>query len=1688
MKKTNYIHRFSSLLLLLGLGFLTNYSHAQTYANSWINFNNTYYKFKIGKNGVYRITQSQLAAIGMGSVAGSQFTLFREGQELPVYVSTNGTLSSSDYIEFTATKADGKMDTPLYPNANFQPNVDNSIFTDSAVYFLTYDATTHPRITLINNTIPALPPAAAAYCWATAYPNESSRNAFNRGVSYGGSQSYYVSSDFDLGEGYAYGTGSYVNLTINTPEVYSSGPVSSVWVSWAGARAAGGSYPKFALNGNNIFDTAVLNSYRLVKRTLNVNSVNLSSINNLTFTDSVSFYAMGGSIKYPRTYNFSGNFTNEASFQIPASDRYLEISGFTAGTQGVKLYDKTNNKVYAGTVSGSLVKFYLDAATAARDVVLVNENSINTAITFTSVAFRNYSLSANQGDYVILSHKDYINASPSNVNEFKNYRNSIAGGSFQSVVVDVTELYNQFSYGYEYNPLSVKNFVYYANAQWAVKPKYMFIIGKGIDYTSAFTLEQNPAQYGFPAIPTWGEPGSDNLFSAFSNLGINSQVPILATGRLSVRSNAEIGNYLKKVKDYEEAIQPLAVPTVAHEFWKKAYLHIAGSTDVDLQTQLLSTLNSCATIIQDTLVGGHVTTIKKSGTDPVENVNNPAIDSLINKGLIGMSFYGHGSTAGFDYNLNDPDAYNSNPRFPIFGAYACEVAHIFSTSNTLTISEKYINSINGGSIVMMAGDNTGWTSTLPTYMNNLYRSFGYRSYGKRYGMQYRDNIEVLQSVDLSTFMDIHTQCQLYQGDPGLATYNPDKPDYVIETPGLTSVPSNVTTALDSFDLRVVVYNLGKTTKDSVWVRLQHTLSGSSTIMFVDSVHLANFLSTDTITFKVPLNATTDVGLNNYTVKIDANDQYDELSEENNQAVFQLYIYSESLIPVYPYEFSVMHQQDITLKASTLNAFAPLRSYRLEIDTTENFNSTLKQTTQISSTGGIIKWKPNIVYKDSVVYYWRTAPDSMVNGNYDWNSSSFIYLANGSDGWNQSHYYQYIKDLPFSFLSLEESTRKFKYSYNVNHLQIGNTIIDENIAANYDDMRQVLNDVPLDKWGSEFTGAVQFMVIDSVTGLPWPNTYTYGSPGLYGSSVQLYQNKTFRYIFEYRTADSVHRNLARLFLESIPNGNYVMIKNLIHDGPPGVLWDQQTADKWIADTLVYGSGKSLFHAMKNVGFTDIDQFTSKRVFGFFCKKGDNTFPVSQYFTTSHTEVMNLEVTFKSYSDSGSVVSKIIGPAQEWKKVLWQTSALDNYPQNDTSIMEVYARKINEQDSLIYQGSAHDIDISTLSATTYPYLKLKWIGIDKVTVSSPQLDYWRVQYSPVPEAALNAAALYSHVDTLGEGQKGALKIAIENLTPYPMDSMLVTYKLIDANGVKHNLDSVRYRPLPGNDTLIANLDYDISSYHGKDLILVEANPDNDQPEQYHPNNLGYIDQYVIADQQNPLLDVTFDGVHILDKDIVSAKPFIKVLMNDENKYLALNDTASLRVQLVYPDQTTGVDIPMDGTVCKFIPATIVDGRKNEARIEYKPTLAEDGVYQLIVSGKDRVGNIAGNAATYKINFTVDNTPSIANVLNYPNPFSTQTQFIFTMTGSEVPSQFKIQILSVTGKVVREIKKNELGNIHIGRNMTDYRWDGKDEFGQMLGNGVYLYRVVTSIRGTEVEHRANASVDKYFKNGYGKLYIMR
>src|SRR5215210_1921654 len=92
-------------------------SKAQVYNNEWIRYSQTYYKFQLGKTGLYRITQPVLVSTGLGGIPAEQFQLWRNGIQVPIHTTvSSGIFNSSDYIEFWGEMNDGKPDRDLYRN------------------------------------------------------------------------------------------------------------------------------------------------------------------------------------------------------------------------------------------------------------------------------------------------------------------------------------------------------------------------------------------------------------------------------------------------------------------------------------------------------------------------------------------------------------------------------------------------------------------------------------------------------------------------------------------------------------------------------------------------------------------------------------------------------------------------------------------------------------------------------------------------------------------------------------------------------------------------------------------------------------------------------------------------------------------------------------------------------------------------------------------------------------------------------------------------------------------------------------------------------------------------------------------------------------------------------------------------------------------------------------------------------------------------------------------------------------------------------------------------------------------------------------------------------------------------------------------------------------------------------------
>jgi len=93
----------------------------------------------------------------------------------------------------------------------------------------------------------------------------------------------------------------------------------------------------------------------------------------------------------------------------------------------------------------------------------------------------------------------------------------------------------------------------------------------------------------------------------------------------------------------------------------------------------------------------------------------------------------------------------------------------------------------------------------------------------------------------------------------------------------------------------------------------------------------------------------------------------------------------------------------------------------------------------------------------------------------------------------------------------------------------------------------------------------------------------------------------------------------------------------------------------------------------------------------------------------------------------------------------------------------------------------------------------------------------------------------------------------------------------------------------------------------------------------------------------------------------------------------------------------------------------------------------------------------------------------LLNYPNPMTAHTQFSFELSNE---ARVTLKIFSVAGRL---LKKFEPMLATVGFNQISESWDGRDEDGDLLANGVYLYRLEAV--------RENAKVEKI-----GKVVIAR
>ncbi|OWY20466.1 T9SS C-terminal target domain-containing protein [Sphingobacteriales bacterium UPWRP_1] len=896
------MYRLATLVFLLFCALNFN-TFAQPYNNEWINNGQTYVKITVPANGLYQIPQSALLAAGLPNI-GSGFQLFRNGQQVPLYITSEGVMTGGDYIEFIGTPNTGNADTPLFNNPDDQLNPARSLFTDTAAYFLTWNnLSANLRYQNTPNNLTAAPPAETFF-WQTSLWTVN--NQFNPGLpfDYQGNTPLRFAG-FDPCEGFTgtnIATGATQTYNLLAPDLYEPATVNAqVSLKVVGrsddplqpndhtvtASVNGTPYATTTYNG---FNCATLNFEAPLPAlfgggaTLSVTSGGTPPA---TDVNAVAWYRL----QYPHSFSFGG--ASFFSFTLQDNtEKYLEISNFNGGDTPV-LYDQTNNLRLQAVQEGGLLKFKLpQGSTTAtpRNLCLVNTNPNAIALvnTLQPFSFNNFNSPLNQGNFVIIAHPALAAGATNAVEAYANYRRSAQGGSYTVQVAYIDELYNQFAFGIAKHPLSIRNFINYALDNWVTPPQYVLLLGKGITYNQT-TFNANA--FNANLVPTFGVPASDALLATRSN---TDTAPQVAIGRIPAATPADVQAYLNKLMQYETTQTDFLCSD--DNFWRKDILHLAqGDTgEVDLNSSYLYAYQQ---LLENN--NGYGGRIKGSfANNKFGSLNFPEIEQLINNGVGLVQFTGNANNNGYWLtDINPPQFYQNEGRYPVMLASAGKSGSMYDYSPTGAgnMMADFVLASQSGAVAFMGNTDAVIPNKADTCTTGILAQLNTINYGQSLASSITNAAQtLLPATGTNSQLHYTLQTIALAADPALSPVPRQQPELSLPISGMSfynpatgfpilSNPLFINSQMPEFEARFVIKNMGRALPDSVDLTVQRILPTGDYLPVITQRRPITVYA-DTLSLLIPNNLPQYSGFNSFVFTIDGSFETEEDCEFNNTAI------------------------------------------------------------------------------------------------------------------------------------------------------------------------------------------------------------------------------------------------------------------------------------------------------------------------------------------------------------------------------------------------------------------------------------------------------------------------------------------------------------------------------------------------------------------------------------------------------------------------------------------------------------------------------------------------------------------------------------------------------------------------------------------------------------------------------------
>ena len=225
------------------------------------------------------------------------------------------------------------------------------------------------------------------------------------------------------------------------------------------------------------------------------------------------------------------------------------------------------------------------------------------------------------------------------------------------------------------------------------------------------------------------------------------------------------------------------------------------------------------------------------------------------------------------------------------------------------------------------------------------------------------------------------------------------------------------------------------------------------------------------------------------------------------------------------------------------------------------------------------------------------------------------------------------------------------------------------------------------------------------------------------------------------------------------------------------------------------------------------------------------------------------------------------------------------------------------------------------------------------------------------------------------------------------------------------------------------------------------------------VGGLNEDAPEDDIGPTIQLFMNDESFVSGGITNDSPILIAKLQDENGINTASGIGHDIIAILDGDESNPF------VMNEYYQADVDDYTKGVTSYKFRDL--EEGLHTITLKAWD----VYNNSSTADIQFIVAGNGSleITRVLNYPNPFVNYTEFWFNHNRPFEPLDVQVQVFTVTGKVVWT--KNQIITTD-GFLSRDIVWDGKDDFGDLIGKGVYVYKI--TVKSTLTNQR----VEKFEK----------